>query len=89
MRNNLQLVYAMLNKHVQAADGAAKEDISAIARRVMTPGQGLRPSPQRQADANHRFWSLPLVALRPFQRNMENAEHRDVTLTLSRAFLDA
>jgi two-component sensor histidine kinase/ActR/RegA family two-component response regulator len=37
VRNNLQLVYAMLRKqHEQAADGSVKEDISAIARRVMT-----------------------------------------------------
>jgi len=37
VRNNLQLVYAMLRKqHEQAAEGAVKEDISAIARRVMT-----------------------------------------------------
>jgi two-component sensor histidine kinase len=37
VRNNLQLVYGMLRKqHEQAAEGAVKEDISAIARRVMT-----------------------------------------------------
>jgi len=37
VRNNLQLIYAMLHKqHEQATDGTAKEDISAIARRVMT-----------------------------------------------------
>jgi two-component sensor histidine kinase/DNA-binding response OmpR family regulator len=37
VRNNLQLVYAMLRKqHEQTAEGSVKEDISAIARRVMT-----------------------------------------------------
>ncbi|MEJ0067634.1 MAG: histidine kinase dimerization/phosphoacceptor domain -containing protein [Pseudomonadota bacterium] len=37
VRNNLQLVYAMLTKQLQAApDAAGKEGISAIARRVMT-----------------------------------------------------
>jgi two-component sensor histidine kinase len=37
VRNNLQLVYAMLCKQrEQAADGSVKDDISAIARRVMT-----------------------------------------------------
>jgi len=40
VRNNLQLVYGMLSKHLQtAADGAGKEGISAIARRVMTLAQ--------------------------------------------------
>lgn len=37
VRNNLQLVHAMLEKqHEQAADGAVKEAIGAISRRVMT-----------------------------------------------------
>lgn len=37
VRNNLQLVYAMLTKQLQtAADRAGREGISAIARRVMT-----------------------------------------------------
>jgi two-component sensor histidine kinase/putative methionine-R-sulfoxide reductase with GAF domain/DNA-binding NarL/FixJ family response regulator len=37
VRNNLQLVYGMLNKQIQAPDdGSSKEGISAIARRVMT-----------------------------------------------------
>lgn len=40
VRNNLQLVYGMLNKHLQTvSDGAGKEGISAIARRVMTLAQ--------------------------------------------------
>ena len=81
VRNNLQLVYAMLNKHVQAADGgAAKEDISAIARRVMTLarvydhllGAGLT----RTID-----FGRYLSSLCDSFKDMENAEHRDVTLT--------
>jgi two-component sensor histidine kinase len=37
VRNNLQLVYGMLDKQLQTAtDGSGKEGISAIARRVMT-----------------------------------------------------
>lgn len=37
VRNNLQLVYGMLHKQLETAtDGAGKEGISAIARRVMT-----------------------------------------------------
>ncbi|MDB5406682.1 MAG: signal transduction histidine kinase [Rhodospirillales bacterium] len=40
VRNNLQLVYGMLDKQLRAtAEGAAKEGISAIARRVMTLSQ--------------------------------------------------
>jgi two-component sensor histidine kinase/CheY-like chemotaxis protein len=40
VRNNLQLVYGMLSKQLRTtADGAGKEGISAIARRVMTLSQ--------------------------------------------------
>ncbi len=40
VRNNLQLVYGMLSKHLRTAtDGPGKEGISAIARRVMTLAQ--------------------------------------------------
>lgn len=40
VRNNLQLVYGMLNKQLEASmDGAGKAGISAIARRVMTLAQ--------------------------------------------------
>jgi two-component sensor histidine kinase/CheY-like chemotaxis protein len=37
VRNNLQLVYGMLDKqHKQASDGSGQEDVSVVARRVMT-----------------------------------------------------
>jgi two-component sensor histidine kinase len=80
VRNNLQLVYGMLNKQIESVDeGSGTEGIRAIARRVMTLakvydhllGAGLT----RTID----FGSY-LSSLCDSFRHMENPEHRNIVL---------
>lgn len=81
VRNNLQLVFGMLNKQIQAPDqGDGADGLNAIARRVMTLakvydhllGAGLT----RTID-----FGAYLSSLCDSFRDMENPQHRDVNLS--------
>jgi two-component sensor histidine kinase len=81
VRNNLQLVYGMLNKHLQSPDeGSATADIAAIARRVLILarvydhllGTGLT----RTID-----FGGYLASLCDSFRDLERAGNRDIDLT--------
>jgi two-component sensor histidine kinase/ActR/RegA family two-component response regulator len=81
VRNNLQLVYGMLNRHSKSDDpDSEKNGVAAIARRVLTLakvydhllGTGLT----RSIDFG-RYLSSLCDAF----KDMENSQHRDVTLT--------
>jgi two-component sensor histidine kinase/ActR/RegA family two-component response regulator len=81
VRNNLQLVYGMLSKQIQTVtDGAAKDGISAIARRVMTLAQVydhlLGAGLSRTID-----FGAYLSSLCSSFEDMESAQDRNVGLT--------
>lgn len=81
VRNNLQLVFGMLNKQIKSVDdGSGTEGLSAIARRVMTLarvydhllGAGLT----RTID-----FGAYLMSLCDSFKEMENPQHHDIELT--------
>jgi len=81
VRNNLQLVYGMLSKQIESTTaGAAKEGISAIARRVMTLAQVydhlLGTGLSRTID-----FGAYLSSLCASFENLEDAQHRKIALT--------
>jgi len=81
VRNNLQLVYGMLSKQLQAAtDGPGKEGISAIARRVMTLAQVYDHLLGNGLSRTIDFGAY-LSSLCSSFHDMEAAQHRKIALT--------
>ncbi|MEJ0069357.1 MAG: sensor histidine kinase [Pseudomonadota bacterium] len=81
VRNNLQLVYGMLNRQLQTVtDEAAKRGFGAIARRVMTLAQVydhlLGTGLSRRIDFGGYLSSLCTSF-----KDLESAHHRDIELT--------
>lgn len=81
VRNNLQLVYGMLNKQAQAPeDGSSADAISSIARRVMTLAKVYDHLLGAGLTRTIEFGSY-LASLCESFKDMENPNHRDIALT--------
>ena len=81
VRNNLQLVHAMLSKHLlQTPDGPGNEGISAIARRVMTLAQVYDHLLGSGLSRTIDFGSY-LSSLCSSIESLQTVERSDVTLT--------